>query len=159
MQDNEQHQPLLSEPTTTQKQSQPEDCISCRIVGTAALATVGLYALQQSRAHAPGSVMGKRIVGGLGVCEHFLRLFFFFCSLHSIGLQASWLGVWYAGGVDTDGIHKFLRYSYPVLEMRMDIITFFGWICDNNEVTENTKITYQSSTFSNQRERMVRLPF
>jgi len=49
-------------PTTDQ------DCLSCRIIGTAALTTVGLYALRQSRIQAPGSVAGKRIVGALGIC-------------------------------------------------------------------------------------------
>jgi hypothetical protein len=50
-----------------QDKLEPE-CLSCRIIGTATLAIVGLYALRQSRARAPGSVLGKRIVGGLGVC-------------------------------------------------------------------------------------------
>ncbi|PSS34081.1 hypothetical protein PHLCEN_2v1875 [Hermanssonia centrifuga] len=45
-----------------------QDCLACRIVGTAALGGVGIYALNQSRAHAPGSIVGKRIMAGLGVC-------------------------------------------------------------------------------------------
>ena len=47
----------------------PEECITCRIIGTGALAGVGFYALQMSRPKAPGSVVGKRIMGGIGVCE------------------------------------------------------------------------------------------
>jgi hypothetical protein len=45
------------------------ECLSCRVIGTGALAAVGVYALDMSRAHKPGSVMGKRIMGGVGVCE------------------------------------------------------------------------------------------
>ncbi|KAI0330038.1 hypothetical protein GY45DRAFT_1346206 [Cubamyces sp. BRFM 1775] len=64
-----------SEPRTGSDQStqidlpqNPKDCLACRVVGTAALGGVGIYALNQSRAHAPGSVVGKRIMAGLGVC-------------------------------------------------------------------------------------------
>ncbi|KAF9647091.1 hypothetical protein BDM02DRAFT_3075734, partial [Thelephora ganbajun] len=49
-------------------QAVPEECITCRIIGTGALAGVGFYALQMSRPKAPGSILGKRIVGGIGVC-------------------------------------------------------------------------------------------
>ncbi|CAL1713662.1 unnamed protein product [Somion occarium] len=45
-----------------------KDCLVCRITGTGALAGVGIYALNQSRAHAPGSIVGKRIMAGVGVC-------------------------------------------------------------------------------------------
>ncbi|KAI0065752.1 hypothetical protein BV25DRAFT_1797717 [Artomyces pyxidatus] len=45
----------------------PADCLSCRIIGTGALGTVGVYALNQSRAHQPGSLVGKRILAGVGV--------------------------------------------------------------------------------------------
>ncbi|KAI0654168.1 hypothetical protein C8Q70DRAFT_926329 [Cubamyces menziesii] len=45
-----------------------KDCLACRVVGSVALGGVGIYALNQSRAHAPGSVVGKRIMAGLGVC-------------------------------------------------------------------------------------------
>ncbi|KAI0753214.1 hypothetical protein C8Q80DRAFT_1150817 [Daedaleopsis nitida] len=45
----------------------PQECLTCRIIGTAALGGVGVYALNQSRAHAPGSVVGKRILAGVGV--------------------------------------------------------------------------------------------
>ncbi|KAH9915217.1 uncharacterized protein B0H18DRAFT_886137 [Fomitopsis serialis] len=47
---------------------QPQDCLACRIIGTGALAGVGVHALNLSRAHQPGSPMGKRIMAGLGVC-------------------------------------------------------------------------------------------
>ena len=43
------------------------DCLSCRIVGTGALGATGLYALNQARAHQPGSPVGKRIMAGIGV--------------------------------------------------------------------------------------------
>ncbi|KAH9847004.1 hypothetical protein C2E23DRAFT_788163 [Lenzites betulinus] len=45
-----------------------KDCLACRVIGTGALGGVGVYALNQSRAHAPGSVVGKRIMAGVGVC-------------------------------------------------------------------------------------------
>ncbi|KAH9928469.1 uncharacterized protein BXZ73DRAFT_78290 [Epithele typhae] len=44
-----------------------EDCLGCRIVGSGALGAVGLYALGMTRARAPGSVVGKRIMGGVGI--------------------------------------------------------------------------------------------
>ena len=46
-----------------------QDCTSCRIIGSGALGATGVYALMSSRASAPGSPFGKRIVGGLGVGE------------------------------------------------------------------------------------------
>lgn len=48
----------------------PQDCLSCKIIGSGALGAAGLWALQSSRASAPGSVMGKRVVAGVGVCEY-----------------------------------------------------------------------------------------
>lgn len=45
-----------------------KDCLPCRLVGTATLGGVGIYALYQSRAQAPGSAVGKRVMAGLGVC-------------------------------------------------------------------------------------------
>ncbi|OBZ66464.1 hypothetical protein A0H81_13607 [Grifola frondosa] len=48
----------------TQTKSLPKDCLACRVIGTAALGGVGVYALNQSRAHAPGSLIGKRIMAG-----------------------------------------------------------------------------------------------
>ncbi|KAI0698140.1 hypothetical protein BC835DRAFT_1335945 [Cytidiella melzeri] len=47
--------------------TEPQECLTCRIVGTGALAGVGMYALQASRPRAPGSVIGKRITAGVGV--------------------------------------------------------------------------------------------
>ena len=52
-----------------QAAANPKDCMACRVIGTGALGGVGVYALNQSRAHAPGSVVGKRIMAGVGVCE------------------------------------------------------------------------------------------
>ncbi|KAI0296514.1 hypothetical protein B0F90DRAFT_1034600 [Multifurca ochricompacta] len=55
------HQALVSQHPA------PVDCLSCRIIGTGALGATGLYALNQARAHQPGSVVGKRIMGGVGI--------------------------------------------------------------------------------------------
>ncbi|KAG2140542.1 uncharacterized protein EDB93DRAFT_1161770 [Suillus bovinus] len=44
------------------------DCMTCRIIGSGAFAATGIYALRMARPNAPGSIVGKRIVGGLGVC-------------------------------------------------------------------------------------------
>ncbi|KXN90139.1 hypothetical protein AN958_04629 [Leucoagaricus sp. SymC.cos] len=51
----------------TQIEAGSKDCLSCRIVGSATFAGVGIYALLQSRAAAPGTPAQKRIIGGLGV--------------------------------------------------------------------------------------------
>ncbi|KZT63298.1 hypothetical protein DAEQUDRAFT_680628 [Daedalea quercina L-15889] len=53
---------------TPRTDNQARDCLGCRVVGTTALAGLGIHALNQSRAHQPGSLMGKRIMRGLGVC-------------------------------------------------------------------------------------------
>jgi len=45
----------------------PADCLSCRIVGTGALGATGVYALNQARAHQPGSPFGKRVMAGVGI--------------------------------------------------------------------------------------------
>ncbi|KAH9009012.1 hypothetical protein EDB83DRAFT_479181 [Lactarius deliciosus] len=45
----------------------PADCLSCRVIGTGALGATGLYAINQARAHQPGSVIGKCIMAGVGV--------------------------------------------------------------------------------------------
>jgi hypothetical protein len=45
-----------------------QDCLSCRIIGAGTLGAVGIYALNQSRARAPGSLVGKRIMAGVGLC-------------------------------------------------------------------------------------------
>ncbi|KAJ7594654.1 hypothetical protein C8J56DRAFT_927300, partial [Mycena floridula] len=47
--------------------ARPKDCISCRIIGTATFATVGGYALYNSRAAATGGILQKRIMMGFGV--------------------------------------------------------------------------------------------
>ncbi|KAF7975054.1 hypothetical protein HWV62_16122 [Athelia sp. TMB] len=44
-----------------------QDCMSCRIIGSGVLGTTGVYALLAARKTAPGSVMGKRIVGVAGI--------------------------------------------------------------------------------------------
>jgi len=54
-------------PSPSQQPPGPVDCLSCRIVGTGALGATGLYAVNQARAHQPGSVIGKRIMAGVGV--------------------------------------------------------------------------------------------
>lgn len=43
-----------------------KECMSCRIIGSATFAGVGIYALLQTRRSAPGSFAQKRIIGGLG---------------------------------------------------------------------------------------------
>lgn len=52
---------------TASSTTRPVDCLSCRIIGTGALGVTGLYAINQARAHQPGSVIGKRIMAGVGV--------------------------------------------------------------------------------------------
>ncbi|KAF8418247.1 hypothetical protein L210DRAFT_3476328 [Boletus edulis BED1] len=44
-----------------------KDCISCKVVGTGALALTGLYALRMARSQAPGTVFGKTMMAGIGV--------------------------------------------------------------------------------------------
>ena len=53
---------------TRRHEEEFEDCFSCKLIGTAALGAVGIYALNQSCAHQPGSVMGKRIMASIGIC-------------------------------------------------------------------------------------------
>jgi hypothetical protein len=43
------------------------ECMSCRIIGSATFAGVGIYALLQTRRAAPGSFAQKRLIGGLGI--------------------------------------------------------------------------------------------
>ena len=72
---------------TPQQRITPEECLTCRIIGTGALAGVGFYALQMSRPKAPGSVLGKRIMGGVGVCESLefkTRYALVFACLHHV---------------------------------------------------------------------------
>ncbi|KAH8983904.1 hypothetical protein EDB86DRAFT_2811137 [Lactarius hatsudake] len=54
-------------PTGPSQLPRPADCLSCRVIGTGALGATGLYAINQARAHQPGSVIGKRIMAGVGV--------------------------------------------------------------------------------------------
>ncbi|KAF8995460.1 hypothetical protein BDQ17DRAFT_1171804, partial [Cyathus striatus] len=44
-----------------------QDCLACRVVGSASFTGIGSYALWQSRAAAPGALVHKRMLGGLGV--------------------------------------------------------------------------------------------
>ncbi|KAG1838393.1 hypothetical protein DFJ58DRAFT_814257 [Suillus subalutaceus] len=44
------------------------DCMTCRVIGSGAFAATGIYALRMARPSTPGSIVGKRIMGGLGVC-------------------------------------------------------------------------------------------
>ncbi|KAI0051286.1 hypothetical protein FA95DRAFT_1554623 [Auriscalpium vulgare] len=62
----------MSSPKSTAVQApssllRPKDCLSCRIIGAGALGATGIYALNQSRAHQPGSPLGKRIMAGVGL--------------------------------------------------------------------------------------------
>ncbi|KAG2130858.1 hypothetical protein DEU56DRAFT_740314, partial [Suillus clintonianus] len=44
------------------------DCVTCRIIGSGAFAATGIYTLKMARPSALGSMVGKKIMGGLGVC-------------------------------------------------------------------------------------------
>ncbi|KAG0699532.1 hypothetical protein DFH29DRAFT_936598 [Suillus ampliporus] len=62
-----------SNPTSSTAPSVPQlssynDCLTCRVIGSGAFAGTGIYALRMARPSAPGSVVGKRIMSGLGVC-------------------------------------------------------------------------------------------
>ncbi|KAI5118196.1 hypothetical protein M0805_005550 [Coniferiporia weirii] len=59
--------PSHQEQEQVQEKTQQE-CLSCRIIGSGALGAVGVYALNQSRAHQPGSLAGKRVMAGVGIC-------------------------------------------------------------------------------------------
>lgn len=61
--------PTAPDPSVVPQASTYNDCLTCRIIGSGAFATTGIYALRMSRRSAPGSIVGKRIMGGLGVCE------------------------------------------------------------------------------------------
>ena len=54
--------------------TKPNECLSCRLIGTGAMGGVGSYALWQSRAAAPGSLGQKRLIAGLGVGQKFTLL-------------------------------------------------------------------------------------
>ena len=58
-------EPGVVEPTLKDRY---RECLTCRVIGTGALAATGIYALNQSRAHAPGSPAGKKAMAGVGVC-------------------------------------------------------------------------------------------
>ncbi|KAI6032706.1 hypothetical protein F5J12DRAFT_796022 [Pisolithus orientalis] len=60
--------PVPTSPTTQQPPFE-KDCLTCKVIGSTAFAVTGLYALHASRASAPGSIIGKRIMGGVGICE------------------------------------------------------------------------------------------
>jgi len=57
------------ESATVPQPSSSNDCLTCRVTGSGALAATGIYAFRMSRPSAPGSIAGKRIMAGLGVCE------------------------------------------------------------------------------------------
>jgi len=57
-----------SDSTFVPQVSSYNDCMSCRIIGSGAFAATGIYALRMARPSAPGSIVGKRVMGGLGVC-------------------------------------------------------------------------------------------
>jgi hypothetical protein len=78
--------------------SKYEDCPSCRIVGSATLATVGTYALWQSRASAPGSPGQRRVVAGLGLGMLLSITLIFLRSSFCVKLFL--LAVWCDGCVD-----------------------------------------------------------
>lgn len=50
------------------------ECISCRLIGTGALAGTGAYAIWLSRAAAPGSPGQRRVLAGLGIGKMFCVL-------------------------------------------------------------------------------------
>ncbi|KAJ8584952.1 hypothetical protein M405DRAFT_773507 [Rhizopogon salebrosus TDB-379] len=70
MSTSESHPPNSTPPDSAvaAKPSSYNDCLSCRIIGSGAFAATGVYALRMARPSAPGSIVGKRIIGGLGVC-------------------------------------------------------------------------------------------
>jgi hypothetical protein len=61
-----------SDSTFVPQLSSYNDCITGRIIGSGAFAATGIYALRMARPSAPGSIVGKRIMGGLGVCEIYI---------------------------------------------------------------------------------------
>ncbi|KIY73281.1 hypothetical protein CYLTODRAFT_332346, partial [Cylindrobasidium torrendii FP15055 ss-10] len=44
-----------------------QDCLSCRIIGAGTLSGLGVYSIYSARAKAPGSIMGKRALAGVGI--------------------------------------------------------------------------------------------
>ncbi|KAG1880175.1 hypothetical protein F4604DRAFT_1578917 [Suillus subluteus] len=58
---------LDSDSTFVPQLSSHNDCMTCHIIGSDASPATGIYALRMARPSAPGSIVGKRIIGGLGV--------------------------------------------------------------------------------------------
>ncbi|KAG1779271.1 hypothetical protein EV702DRAFT_966302 [Suillus placidus] len=50
-------------------------CITCRIIGSGTFAATSIFALRMARPSAPGSIVGKRIMGGLGLWEFVRDIF------------------------------------------------------------------------------------
>ena len=74
--------------------TQPVDCITCRVIGSSALGITGLYALNQSRAHMPGSLGGKRAMACVGAGVTCLYIIFSETlnkTYHSGLLIAAWM--------------------------------------------------------------------
>ena len=60
----------IEPPAIDSKQEQqlpPQECLTCRIIGTGALAGVGIYALQLARPAQPGPPAVKRVYTGIGI--------------------------------------------------------------------------------------------
>jgi hypothetical protein len=72
--ESENHHQDITLPQNKQPAFVPNDCLSCRITGTATLVGVGSYALWRSRATAPGSLGQKRVIAGLGAGQKFTLL-------------------------------------------------------------------------------------
>ncbi len=70
---------MNAQPSPSQRVTAP-DCLSCRVIGTGALGATGLYALNQARAHQPGSRVGKQIMAGVGVLFLLGSVVFFFLA-------------------------------------------------------------------------------
>lgn len=56
-----------TERTVQAQEEKPQDCLSCRIIGTGTLGGVGTYALWQSRAAAPGTPLQKKCLAVVGL--------------------------------------------------------------------------------------------
>ena len=61
------HSPPVNPNISSKVNNEYQDCLACRVIGTTALAGLGVHALNQSRAHQPGTPMGKRAMAGVGV--------------------------------------------------------------------------------------------
>lgn len=58
---------------STETSGRYKDCLACRVIGTGALGATGIYALNMTRASAPGSPLGKRVMGSVGVGTYALQ--------------------------------------------------------------------------------------